>query len=116
MFGFVRLPRKLRSRLMRNDMSCVLIVEDEAPIRETLVEVIRDAGYEVMESETADAAVAVLDEPLLRLLLTDINLPGRLDGVELAGVARERRPSMPVVFISGRPARLADAKDFPNPV
>jgi DNA-binding response OmpR family regulator len=58
----------------------------------------------------------LLDDPRVRLLVTDINLPGRLDGIALATVARERRPRLPILFVSGRPNKLEDARVMGNPV
>ena len=82
----------------------VLIVEDEFLIRMTLSEVLTDDGYEVVEAADADEALAALArEPALAVLLTDIQLPGTMDGGALAARARETRPDLPVIFMSGRP-------------
>jgi DNA-binding response OmpR family regulator len=97
-------------------MTCILIVEDEGDIRELLVEFIRDdTGFEIVEATTADAAVQLLELEGLRLIVTDINLPGRLDGIDLALVARESHPEIPVIFMSGRPAMLEKARSLFNP-
>lgn len=82
----------------------LLIVEDEFLIRMTLAEVLTDDGYEVIEAANADEALAALaryDDILV--MLTDIQLPGSLDGKAVAAKARERRPDLPVIFMSGRP-------------
>ncbi len=85
----------------------VLLVEDEFLIRLTLAEALTDAGYEVLEAETGDAALAVLEaDPSIRLLLTDIQLPGQLDGLRLVARARAGRPSLPVIYMTGRPDRM----------
>jgi DNA-binding response OmpR family regulator len=82
----------------------LLLVEDEFLIRLTLAEALADAGYEVMEAETADEALTLLQaDDSIRLLLTDIQLPGRLDGLELVARARDGRPSLPVIYMTGRP-------------
>jgi DNA-binding response OmpR family regulator len=96
-------------------MTCILVVEDEGDIREMLVEVIRDAGFEIVEAATADAAVRLLEFHGLQLIVTDINLPGRLDGIDLAVAARQVHPGIPVIFISGRPAKLEDAHVLSTP-
>lgn len=82
----------------------LLIVEDEFLIRMTLAEVLTDDGFEVLEAGDADEALATLArEPELAIMLTDIQLPGSLDGRELAVRARQTRPDLPVIFMSGRP-------------
>ncbi len=82
----------------------LLIVEDEFLIRMTLAEVLTDDGFEVIEAGDADEALAALDrERDLSVMLTDIQLPGPLDGRALAAKARETRPDLPVIFMSGRP-------------
>jgi DNA-binding response OmpR family regulator len=96
-------------------MACILVVEDEGEIREMIAEFLRDEGFDIVEAITADAAVALLELDDLRLIVTDINLPGRLDGINLACAARRRYPSIPVVFISGRSATLEDAHVLGNP-
>lgn len=82
----------------------VLVVEDEFLIRMTLAEALGDEGFEVIEAETGDAALPILQgDPGIRLLLTDIQLPGALNGRALAQKAREHLPSLPIIFMTGRP-------------
>ncbi len=81
----------------------VLVVEDEFLIRMTLAEVLADEGYVVMEAGSGDDALQVLHaNPAIAVLLTDIQLPGSLDGRALARKAREGRPDLPVLFMTGR--------------
>ena len=81
----------------------VLVVEDEFLIRLTLAEVLADEGYVVMEAESGDDALQLLHaNPAIAILLTDIQLPGSLDGRALARKAREARPDLPVLFMTGR--------------
>ena len=88
----------------------ILVVEDEFLIRLTLVEALADEGFDVTEAETGDAALPMLQaDPSIRLLLTDIQLPGSLDGRRLAQRARESRPDLPVLFMTGRPDPAAEA-------
>jgi DNA-binding response OmpR family regulator len=96
-------------------MTCILVVEDESDIREALVEVLRDAGFQIVEAATADAATALLDFKGLSLIVTDINLPGRLNGIDLAVAARHARPGIPVIFISGRATNLEEAHVLGDP-
>ena len=91
----------------------VLIVEDEFLIRMTLAEALGDEGFDVVEAETADAALPILTaDPEIRLLLTDIQLPGVLNGRTLAQKAREHTPALPVIFMTGQP----DPNDMSSPL
>ena len=96
-------------------MTCILVVEDESEIRDMLVEVLRDEGFQIVEAASADAAVELLDLASLGLVVTDINLPGRRDGIDLALAARRAHPGIPVVFMSGRPTKLAQAHTLSDP-
>ncbi len=85
----------------------LLLVEDEFLIRLTLSEALSDAGYEVLEAADADEAmehvlVSTTNAPI-RLLLTDVQLPGSINGHALAARVRERVPDLPVIFMTGRP-------------
>ncbi len=83
----------------------VLIVEDEFLIRLILAEALTDAGYDVEQASNGDeAASAVVGEEPLSLLVTDIQMPGSLDGGGLARFLRQSYPDLPVVYTSGRPA------------
>jgi len=83
----------------------VLVVEDEFLIRLTLSEALSDEGFDVIEAETGDEALPILQsDPAICLLLTDIQLPGVLNGLMLASKAREQLPALPVIFMTGRPS------------
>ena len=73
----------------------ILVVEDESLVRELLVEALTDAGFQVDEADNADDADRLLDIDGYKLLLTDIHMPGKLDGVELAQRSLERKPGLP---------------------
>ncbi|MDQ2860114.1 MAG: response regulator, partial [Pseudomonadota bacterium] len=63
----------------------VLVVEDEGLVRLDAVEILRDAGYAVVEAANAEQALAVVaGGGAVDVLFTDINMPGRMDGLELA--------------------------------
>lgn len=80
----------------------VLIVEDEALIRDVVAMEFTDAGYGVLEAEDCDGAFAHLDAGTpIDLLFTDIRLPGTLDGWDIAQRARELRPALPVFYATG---------------
>lgn len=79
----------------------ILLVEDEAPLRRLAALVLRRAGYEVLEAESAEAALECLEgAPPPAALVSDMAMPGQ-DGLELARSLRARWPGLPVVLLSG---------------
>jgi len=88
----------------------VLVVEDEVLIRMMISESLRQAGCEVLEARNADEAFDVLaasNGP--DVLVTDVKMPGSIDGLELAFHARRSRPGLKVVITSGHaPAQNTD--------
>ncbi len=98
-------PQTSSDTLQRgSDPARVLVVEDEFLIRMTLTEALGDEGFEVLEAESGDVALPMLvADPTIRLLLTDIQLPGVLNGRMLAARARENRPLLPVIYMTGQP-------------
>lgn len=81
----------------------ILLVEDEPSIREIIADTLGDAGFEVTATCTGDeAAILIADSDRFDVLLTDITMPGLIDGIGLAEHAREVHPNLPVVFVSGR--------------
>ena len=82
-----------------------LVVEDDAMQREMLALLLEESEYDVVQCESAEAAELVLDRlgSTLSLLMTDVNLAGRMSGAELAAIARSRHPSLDVVVTSGKP-------------
>jgi DNA-binding response OmpR family regulator len=89
----------------------VLVVEDESLIRTLMVEVLQDAGFTVDHAADSDEAVKLLDADGYQLLVTDIHMPGRLDGIELGERTHGREPGLPIVFVTARPDVLARIKD-----
>ena len=82
----------------------ILVVEDEFLIRLILAEALADEGFDVLEAETGEDALAQLHADAgIALILTDMQLPGKLDGRALVDAARQTRPGIPAVFTSGRP-------------
>lgn len=84
----------------------VLLVEDETLIRMILAEALADEGFEVLEAASGDEAARVAEGAGFDLLLTDVQMPGRLDGVALAQRLLQGRPDLPVVYVTGRPESL----------
>ena len=81
----------------------VLIVEDEFLIRMDAVDMIRAAGFEVVEAADADEAILILEDRLdITVVFTDIHMPGSMDGLKLAAAIRGRWPPIKIVATSGR--------------
>jgi len=94
---------------------CVLLVEDEGLIAEMISIALEDRGYTVSVSATAEDALQYLASgETVDLLFTDINLPGVMDGADLALRARELKPDLPVVFASGRWSLLGKLQSVPR--
>lgn len=88
-------------RLPRAALPVVLFVEDNTALRYTVAAELRDAGYVVVEATTGEEAVAQLSgSGRIDVLLTDLRLPGRLDGWDIAERARGLRPGVPVIYAS----------------
>ncbi|HYE51803.1 MAG TPA: PAS domain S-box protein, partial [Azospirillaceae bacterium] len=102
----------------REQYGTVLIVEDEADVLETAVELFRSLGYAVLTATDGAKALTVLDRhPKVDVLFTDVVMPGGLSGVDLAREARRRRPGLQVLLASGYPqpavtAEHGDLSDF----
>jgi two-component system cell cycle sensor histidine kinase/response regulator CckA len=80
----------------------VLLVEDEDPVRLFSARALRTKGYKVLEAKTGDAALEMLtaDQEPVDLLITDVVMP-RMDGPALIGAARDHRPELKVICMSG---------------
>jgi two-component system, response regulator PdtaR len=82
--------------------AAVLIVEDEPLIRMGAVYLIEDAGFKVYEAGSADAAIALLElHKEIRLIFTDVDMPGSMDGLKLAHYVRGRWPPVKIIVTSG---------------
>ncbi len=80
----------------------VLVVEDDADVRETVIAMLSDLGYRVLKAVDAASALTVLDSGIpIDILFTDVVMPGTLKSPELARKARERLPEIAVLFTSG---------------
>lgn len=81
----------------------ILVVEDEAPVRELVCSILKRHQYEVLEAESGAAALAVwkTHSASINLLLTDIVMPGGMNGWQLAEKLKSERPSLKVVCMSG---------------
>jgi two-component system cell cycle sensor histidine kinase/response regulator CckA len=89
----------------------VLVVEDEDAVRAAIRRLLQREGYQVLEAGDGAQALQLLDDPLhqIALVLTDLRMPV-MDGRQLAAALARRRPSLPIVFMSGFTAQLMDLR------
>jgi PAS domain S-box-containing protein len=85
-----------------NDGETVLVIDDEPTVRMLVSEILEDLGYVALEAEDGPAGLKVLNsEARIDLLVTDVGLPGGLNGRQVADAARARRPDLKILFITG---------------
>jgi CheY-like chemotaxis protein len=85
------------------NIPAVLIVEDEPLVRIGAVNIIEDAGFKVIQAESADEAIRVLEcRGDIRVVFTDIHMPGSMNGLKLAHAVRNRWPPIKIIVTSGR--------------
>ena len=100
----------------------VLVVEDEMLLRMRAVDMVEDAGFTPVEAVDADEAVAILESRSdIALVFTDIQMPGRMDGLGLAHAVHERWPPIKIILVSGqlKAANIdipADSRFFGKPL
>jgi two-component system, response regulator PdtaR len=99
----------------------VLVVEDHPLVRMSVLEVIVEAGFETLEASSAVDAIRILEaRPDIHLVFTDAEMPGTMDGLELAHYIRNRWPPVKLIVVSGKVAIDSQeippgAKFFPKP-
>jgi len=80
----------------------ILVADDDEAILELILTILRDEGYRVTPAINGDVALVILQQRLpFQLLITDIAMPGLLDGYALARKARELRPEMQIIYMTG---------------
>jgi CheY-like chemotaxis protein len=93
----------------------VLVVEDETSVRELVVDVLNDLGYRALEAVDGPSSLQILRSAArIDLLVTDVGLPG-MNGRQVADAAREHRPGLKVLFITGYAENAALANGFLAP-
>ena len=81
----------------------VLLVEDEPLVRELEIDVLQDAGFRVLEARTADEAFDMLrGRPDVRIVFTDVDMPGSLNGFEFARLVHQGWPEVAILVSSGK--------------
>ena len=92
----------------------ILVVEDESLINLMVSEDLRAAGHKVISAYNADQAIAILESRNdIRLVFTDVDMPGSMDGLRLAAVVRDRWPPVQIVVTSGKLPEMALPGDMP---
>ncbi len=81
----------------------ILVVEDIPLIRMGAVELLTAAGFQVVEADSADEAIRVLESrPDIHLVFTDVGMPGTMDGIKLSHYIRHRWPPVKLIVASGQ--------------
>ena len=85
--------------------TAILVVEDDLLVRDMVVEILRDAGFTVCDAACAEDALKMLAKRHVDAVVTDVDMPGEVDGVSLAWRISEWKPEIGVVLTSGRTPR-----------
>ena len=103
---------------MANAEILVFIVDDEPVISESLQQALEDAGYATATASNGHDAIALLESKAhdFRALVTDVNMPGKITGWDIAHRARELNPVLPVVYMTGGAAGEWRANGVPESV
>ncbi len=110
-------PAKPGAKIRRVDTNgVVLLVEDEAPVRAFASRALRMSGLMVIEADCGEAALEILEDRELEidLIVTDVIMPG-MDGPTWVTEARQHRPDVPVIFVSGYPEDVFEREDAQLP-
>ncbi len=91
----------------------VLVIDDEHTIRTVIAEVLAEAGYQVMEAADGPSGLKILQaERRVDMLVTDVGLPGGMNGRQVADAARVARPGLKILFITGYAENAAVGKGY----
>lgn len=103
---------------MMSDPVCVFVVDDDALILTTVEHALQDGGFVYKSATSAESAATLFSEhgESCRALVTDVNLGGRLTGWDVARMAREQFPTLPVVYVTGDSAHEWTAHGVPNSI
>jgi CheY-like chemotaxis protein len=95
-------PNALITPAIEGGRETVLVVEDDALVRQYVLTQVRSLGYVTLEAANAAEALAIIERnPAIDLLFTDVIMPGAMNGRHLADAATQRRPDLKTLFTSG---------------
>jgi CheY-like chemotaxis protein len=87
----------------RLSKTVVLVVEDEPLLRMNTVDMVEDAGFDVVEAANAKQAMSILEgRDDISIILSDIEMPPGMDGMELVAIVRNRWPPIEIILVSGQ--------------
>jgi CheY-like chemotaxis protein len=113
------MPRRGNRERALEDVTIVLVVEDDQLIQSVVEETLSDGGFEIAMASSGEQAVELLDaaDGKYRALVTDVNLGrDKMDGWTVARHAREINPEFPVVYMSGESAADWASRGVPNSI
>jgi DNA-binding response OmpR family regulator len=101
-----------------DDQLVILVIEDDPPIQVVVEDALADGGFEPAIAPSGEEAVTLLrgNRRKYCALVTDINLMGRINGWELARLAREINPEFPILYITGAHADQWPSRGVPNSI
>ena len=94
----------------------ILLVEDDQLIQNMVEEALTEGGFEVSIFASGEEAVAALSRKTFRAVVSDIHLSGKIEGWEVARVAREIDPALAIIYMTGKAAEEWSSKGVPNSV
>ena len=107
------LPAPGQTTTATNASGTILVVDDEASLRMIMSDVLIGLGYDVLEAQDGASALRILDSDVrLDLLVTDVGLPGGMNGRQVADAAKVRRPDLKVLFVTGYAENAAIGNGF----
>jgi CheY-like chemotaxis protein len=102
-----------------DDLVVILVVEDDQTIQSVIEEALSEGGFEITIASSGEQAVELMGaaNPQFRAVVTDINLGrNRMDGWDVARHARESKPDMPIIYMTGDSADEWTSKGVPNSI
>jgi CheY-like chemotaxis protein len=102
-----------------DDLVAILVVEDDQTIQSVIEESLSDGGFEITIASSGEQATELMNaaNPQFRAVVTDINLGrNRMDGWDVARHARESKPDMPIIYMTGDSADEWASKGVPNSI
>lgn len=92
----------------------ILIVEDEFLVRLMLGEILREAGFAVIEASSGDEAMTIISQNCPDIIVTDVRMPGSIDGLQLMEKVRETNSKLPIILTSAHLMHVDDLTNGPT--